>query len=439
MFPLALLNRKGLGLDLDPAKVKLLLHFDADFADSSPNNVAVTATGNVAISALDTKFGVGKVQYGASPRDGKLKTPLFFNFGNHRPFTLCFWAKGGDVDGALAATRDTAVYTPFELNRSGSFLFANGALTGWTLMSVNNSAPEWTHFAVVADGTNIKAYKNGVLQGSGIAHPNWPSVDSFLSVGKSDGTSINAALDEFLLYDGVLWTGDFTPPTVPLGVGQQQQQQIGGQATLLMLFEGANGSTIFTDSSSQNNTITRYGSPSITTSNSKFGNSCLGINATSYLKINRSESFDIGAGQPFTIQMWLYITGGTGAYGGLISMRDAPVYCPIEVNITNNGTLATKIGNATLDSWDSSSFTMLTYVWRHFAIVGDGSLIKVYNHGVQSAAFAQPHWPNDEYPLQISRNGDNQMQSCAYIDYLSFHKAAFWLSDFTPPTSEFTY
>jgi len=229
---------------------------------------------------------------------------------------------------------------------------------------------------------------------------------------------------------------------IPLGVGQQQQQQqqqIDGQTMLLMLFEGANGSTIFTDSSSKNNTINRFGSPSITTSNSKFGNSCLGINANSYLKINKSENFDIGAGQPFTIQMWLYITGGTGAYGGLISMRDAPVYCPIEVNITNNGTLATKIGNATLTDWDSSSFTMSTYVWRHFAIVGDGSLIKVYNHGVmQNVAIAQPAWPNDEYLFQISRNGDNQMQSCAYIDYLSFHKAAFWLSDFTPPTAPFS-
>jgi hypothetical protein len=239
-------------------------------------------------------------------------------------------------------------------------------------------------------------------------------------------------MDEFLLYDDVLWTSNFTPPTAPF-------TYVDYNTVLWLKFEGANGSTIFTDSSSQNNTITRYGSPSITTSNSKFGNSCLGINATSYLKINRSESFDIGAGQPFTIQMWLYITGGTGAYGGLISMRDAPVYCPIEVNITNNGTLETKIGNATLNSWDSSSFTMLTYVWRHFAIVGDGSLIKVYNHGVQSAAFAQPHWPNDEYPLQINRNGDNQMQSCANIDHLSFHKTALWLSDFTPPTSEFTY
>ena len=436
MWPLGVLKRKGLGLGLalDPAKVKLLLHFDTDFADSSQNNVAVTATGNVAISAIDTKFGVGKVQYGASPRTGKLKTPPFFNFGNQRPFTLCFWAKGGDGNGSLVVTRDTPVFTftPFDLSRGSSFLFANGALNAWSTISINSSTLEWTHFAVVADGTNIKVYKNGVLQGSGIAHPNWPSVDSFLVIGKNESTSINAALDEFLLYDGVLWESNFTPPTAPF-------TYVDYNTVLWLKFEGANGSTIFTDSSSQNNTITRYGSPSITTSNSKFGNSCLGINATSYLKINRSESFDIGAGQPFTIQMWLYITGGTGAYGGLISMRDAPVYCPIEVNITNNGTLATKIGNATLNSWDSSSFTMSTYVWRHFAIVGDGSLIKVYNHGVQSAAFAQPHWPNDEYPLQINRNGDNQMQSCANIDHLSFHKTALWLSDFTPPTSEFTY
>ncbi len=217
MFPLALLNKseQGLGLYLDPAKVKLLLHFDTDFADSSQNNVAVTATGNVAISAIDTKFGVGKVQYGASPRDGKLKTPSFFNFGNQRPFTICVWAKGGDGNGAFAATRDTAVITQFELNRGGSFLFGNAALNGWAFMSVNTASSEWTHFAVVADGTNIKAYKNGVLQGSGIAHPNWPSVDSFLSIGKSDSISINGALDEFLLYDGVLWESNFTPPTAP--------------------------------------------------------------------------------------------------------------------------------------------------------------------------------------------------------------------------------
>jgi len=201
---------------LDPARVKLLLHFDTDFSDSSPNNVAVTVTGNVAISAIDTKFGVGKAQYNTSPRDGKLKTTSFFNFGNQRPFTLCFWAKGGDGNGAFATTRDTPVITPFDLSRGGSFLFANAALSAWAFMSVNTTSSDWTHFAVVADGTNIKAYKNGVLQGSGIAHPNWPSVDSFLVIGRNgDGAYTNCALDEFLLYDGVLWESNFTPPTAP--------------------------------------------------------------------------------------------------------------------------------------------------------------------------------------------------------------------------------
>jgi hypothetical protein len=224
---------------------------------------------------------------------------------------------------------------------------------------------------------------------------------------------------------------------IPLGVGQQEQQQIGGQTMLLMSFEGADGSTIFTDSSPNNNTINSFGSPSITTLRSKFGDSCLGINAGSYLRITESENFNIGAGQPFTIQMWLYITGGVGASGGLISMRNAPVYCPLEITIQNDGALFTKIGNATLSGWYTPLFMLLTNVWRHFAIVGDGSLIKLYNHGVQSVAIAQPHWPNREYLLQINRDGDDWGQSCANIDYLSFHKTALWLSNFTPPTAPF--
>lgn len=216
MFPLGVLKRKGLGLGLylDPAKVKLLLHFDTDFADSSQNNVAVTATGNVAISAIDTKFGVGKVQYGASPRDGKLKTTPFFNFGNNRPFTLCFWAKGGDGNGSFVTTRDSPIDTPFDLSKGGVFLFGNSTLNGWIFASFSSDLTNWTHIALVADGTRIKGYKNGIAQFD-IAHPNWPSVDSFLVIGKGDNISIDGALDEFLLYDGVLWESNFTPPTAP--------------------------------------------------------------------------------------------------------------------------------------------------------------------------------------------------------------------------------
>ena len=73
----------------------------------------------------------------------------------------------------------------------------------------------WVHIAVVADGSWIKGYLNGVQQFN-IPHPNWPSEMSFLQFGKNgDGQYSNRTLDEVLLYSEALWTADFTPPTAP--------------------------------------------------------------------------------------------------------------------------------------------------------------------------------------------------------------------------------
>ena len=207
------------GYVLDPAKVKLLLHFDGNFNDSSPNNHAMTSGGSISIDATDTKFGSGKLRFDNSSRDSYLKTTnAFFNFGNNQPFTLCFWAKDGDGNGCYATTRDTGVNTQFELARGSNFLFGNDSLSNWIFVPVSFSTylSNWIHIAVVADGNRIKGYLNGVQQFD-IAHPNWPSVNSFLQFGK-DGAgpiSSNGTLDEVLLYSEALWTADFTPPTAP--------------------------------------------------------------------------------------------------------------------------------------------------------------------------------------------------------------------------------
>ena len=219
MFPLGVLKKEqvgGGGYVLDSAKVKLLLRFDGNFNDSSPNNVPMTSGGNIAISAVDPKFGSGKLQYGSTPRDGYLKTTnAFFNFGNKRPFTLSFWTKLSDGNGCYVTTRNTAIYTPFELTCATLFFIGNDALNSWVLAPFTVNTNNWTHVALVADGSRIKGYKQGVEQFD-IAHPNWPSVNSFLQFGKNgDNNFSNGLLDDFLLYDGVLWTADFTPPTAP--------------------------------------------------------------------------------------------------------------------------------------------------------------------------------------------------------------------------------
>jgi hypothetical protein len=80
-------------------------------------------------------------------------------------------------------------------------------------MSISSIA--YKHCAVVGDGTDIKVYRDGSLIAT-TPHPNWASASRFIQLGK-DGDSYysDGGMDEFLLYDDVLWTSNFTPPAAP--------------------------------------------------------------------------------------------------------------------------------------------------------------------------------------------------------------------------------
>ena len=100
--------------------------------------------------------------------------------------------------------------------RGGYFVVGNAVLSGWTsVLAVMNIIPTaYQHCAVVGDGTNIKVYRDGSLIAS-TPHPNWASDSWPIQLGYVYPFSSDGGMDEFLLYDGVLWTSDFTPPDAP--------------------------------------------------------------------------------------------------------------------------------------------------------------------------------------------------------------------------------
>lgn len=82
----------------------------------------------------------------------------------------------------------------------------------------------------------------------------------------------------------------------------------GVNTSLLLNFNGANNSTVFTDSSGNNRTITKTGSPIISTANSKFGGSSAYFNGSSYL----TATIPDGIPASWTIEFWYRKTADSG-------------------------------------------------------------------------------------------------------------------------------
>ena len=75
-------------------------------------------------------------------------------------------------------------------------------------------AGQWYHFALIADGTNLYCFKDGVL--ITITYTNNLINSSLLRIGRysASGYYLNGYIDEFRVSKGIArWTEDFTPPT----------------------------------------------------------------------------------------------------------------------------------------------------------------------------------------------------------------------------------
>ena len=142
-------------------------------------------------------------------------------------------------------------------SQDASYLFVGNG--GWTLSrnlgslsSLGIVQDNWVHFAVTKSSTTFKSYWNGVLRDTSTAGISENSSNFFFGISQLTARTFEGYMTGLRVSNSVRYTSNFTPSTTPYS----------SDANTLLLINSntTNGSTTFTDSSSNNYSINSIGS-----------------------------------------------------------------------------------------------------------------------------------------------------------------------------------
>jgi hypothetical protein len=209
--------------------------------------------------------------------------------------------------------------------------------------------------------------------------------------------------------------------------------------SLLLHMDGANGSTTFTDSSSNALTVTASGTAQVSTTQSKFGGASASISGSSFLSVADNALFEVGSGD-FTIEAWVYITSSSGFKSVVSKLAGFGPYL-----MAVNGTSYVYYLSSAGTSWDLASGvsggTVSLNTWTHLALVRNGSTVTPYLNGTAGTATTTSSALNDNvYPLVIGADRFNAAGLMGdyfngYIDEVRFTKGV--ARTITVPTGPF--
>jgi Concanavalin A-like lectin/glucanases superfamily len=208
-----------------PVNASLLLNFDGDLNDASPNHLTATAQGNAVVSTAQSKWGGSSLYLDGSstvtiPYDGT------FDFGNGN-FTIEAWVRPSSPDPSApyglvcggGFPGGWAVYTGGGGNESQTSLNTGSPYWSGNVLGPSPADEVWSHIAFTKQGTLCRCYINGVLNGTVTISGSFNSNNEPLTIGSDrteDGYKFVGYIDDLRITKACLYCGPFTPPTAPL-------------------------------------------------------------------------------------------------------------------------------------------------------------------------------------------------------------------------------
>ena len=436
--------------DISPAVDTLLLHFDGTFTDASYYANTVTAT-NATISTTQNKFGGSSGNFnGTSAYISTTGVGLGYN-----DFTLEAWLYPSAIttstqkpfsNGLTSQTNNWSIGTGTS-DTSGKlkvYIYNYSStvplLTGLIALANNT----WYHYALVRYGNTFMQFINGILDVSAIFNG---SIDGgalqtyYLGIGNT-GQYYSGYIDETRLTVGLArYKNNFASPITTFSEPQTSA------TTLLLHFDGPNGSTNIVDSSPYTNTISAYNYAQITTANCATGGSCLQSpsNGSGYIQVGSSLRNNLGCGD-FTIEFWFNWNGVFSSAVRLMSNYSttwASNYWIIGFTSLSAATCTIAFQANNINTFYGSTTIIQANTWYHFAISRQSNTFYAFLNGaLQNTYFNITTTVDDGVTSRILNIGGNPGDTGQYyyglMDEVRITKGfARYTATFILPTREY--
>lgn len=208
----------------------------------------------------------------------------------------------------------------------------------------------------------------------------------------------------------------------------------------LLHFDGANNSTIFTDSSPFNRSFTaRFGSPIISTEQSKFGGSSLKLDGSSSIFAADSSDLEL-LDSDFTFEFFVYPTSALNNVWLVSRWESGNLAYQIYTN--GSGKIVFDFRTSEGGAFTRTGATTIPInTWTHIAIERYLGSIKTYVGGVADAAnnAVTGSILDGTSRLVIGTWPTGGSGLVGHIDEFRLRKEAVYKGNFTPPTAPFNY
>lgn len=467
------------------------------FTNSAPGKANWNAVGGAQIQTTTKKFGTGAFSNGTGrylQAPTSLQTDLTFGTGDFTIEGHFYLGSVGNSTGDVPMfdwrpgndRTNTSYFAATYMDGGGPGI---GWFQGQTLKFANygsfQSALGWYHVAFARQSGTLRMFVNGSLQAtladttnylcSSASMPNigaWPS-DSYWSARPFDEIRITKGLARY--------TAAFTAPTaafldtyvvgqtpqitLPTAVGHTNEytiknnnssavplqttlsQTVDGApvnstgdtnlpaVTALLYGDGANGSTVITDSSPIASNWTAVGTASLNTATKQFGTGSISFNGGYITPTAASSNFAFG-GNNFTVEFW-YRSNANGdiVLANWHSAGANPARYPMIYPV--GGNMSWYVGGVSV----VSAGTLAANAWHHVAFCRSGTTIRAFANGtlVNSATDTNDYLCDSNRPLFGGYTpGSGAYWFNGFLDDFRITKGvARYTSSFAVPTAAF--